>query len=99
MQSLQALSGEKAEHLLIEAGTQLQSAATLLRDMEWPGDAELRREIEQLRRQLRTLAVTLAESDRFVSGWMRRIGASNAGYNELGASAALTLVKKVNISG
>lgn len=99
MHSFRTLSGDNAEHLLIEAGTQLQSAVGMLRQMETPGDADLRLEIEQLRRQLKTLALTLAESDRLVSGWVRRIAATRGGYTERGSTAPLTLVKKVSVIG
>jgi hypothetical protein len=99
MHSLKTLSVDELEHLLVEAGTQLQSAATMLGDLECPGDINLRREVEQLRRELKMLALTLAESDRLVSGWARRIGATNAGYTEQGTATPLTLVKKVDVTG
>lgn len=96
--SLQDLSADQAESLLEQAATQLQSAAVILRDLQQPGDKNLRLEIEQVRRQLKTLALTLSESERLVSGWIRRIGATS-GYTEKGASAPLILVKKVNVTG
>jgi hypothetical protein len=101
MRSLKIVSTDETERcadLLADAGTQLQSAAVMLRALERPGDAKLRLEIEGLRQELKTLAYALAESDRLVSGWMRRMGTKSGGYTQQGASAPLILVKKVNIT-
>jgi hypothetical protein len=100
MRSLNILSTDEAERcadLLFQAGTELQAAASLLRGMDRPGDVLIRLEVEAMRQQLKTLAYTLAESDRLISGWIRRMG--NSGYTDRGASAPLTLVKKVNVTG
>lgn len=101
MRSLRLLTTdeERCADLLGEAGTQLQSASAMLNGLQTPDDANLRREVEGLRQELKILALALAESDRLVSGWIRRIGAISGGYTEQGASAPLFLVKKVNISG
>src|ERR1700681_1187222 len=99
MRSLKALSSDAAERsadLLSEAATQLQDAAAMLRGMECPGDANLRLEVERLRQELKTLSYALSQTDRLVSGWMRRMG---SGYTERGGAAPLMLVKKVNITG
>jgi hypothetical protein len=102
MRSLTFLATDQEERctdLLGEAGTQLQSAAAMLNGLETPDDANLRLEVEGLRQELKILAHALAESDRLVSGWIRRMGATNGGYTEQGASAPLILVKKVNVRG
>src|SRR5579859_6527874 len=65
--------------LLVEVERQLQSAASMLRQIEDPRDAGLRRDVEHLRIEIRTLARTLAESDRMVSGWVRRLGIRTGG--------------------
>lgn len=90
---------ERCTDLLGEAGTQLQSAAAMLNGLRMPDDANLRLEVEGLRQELKILAYALAESDRLVSGWIRRMGTTSGGYTEQGASAPLFLVKKVNVTG
>jgi hypothetical protein len=102
MRSLAVLSRdgeERCTDLLGEAGKQLQAAATMLNGLETPTDTDLRHEVEGLRQELKILAYALAESDRLVSGWIRRMGTRSGGYTEQGASAPLILVKKVNITG
>lgn len=89
---------DRQVHLLSEATTQLESAAALLGSAERCGDAHLRFEVEQLRRDLQTVSLALAESDRLVSRWIRRIG-TRGGYTEQGDSAPLILVKKLNVTG
>ena len=91
MRSLKVLSideGERCTDLLGEAAMQLRSAAAMLSGMERPGDAKLRTELEQLRRQLKTLAYALTESDRLVSGWIRRMGATRGGLHGPGRFGA-----------
>jgi hypothetical protein len=102
MRSLVFLSTDESERcvdLLGEAGTQLRSAAVMLNGLQTPADANLRSEVEGLREELKVLAYALAESDRLVSGWIRRMGATNGGYTEQGGSAPLILMKKVNVTG
>lgn len=104
MQSLKGASAKEVDRcadLLGDACAQLQSAAAMLSDLgpQWPDASKLRLEIEGLREELNTLASALAESDRLVSGWIRRMGAIRGGYTEQGASAPLTLVKKVHVVG
>lgn len=102
MQLLRVPTTEDAERctvLLGEVGTQLQSAAAALRQFDGPKNADLRQSLSHLQREVRTLALTLSESDRFISGWVRRLGAKTAGYTERGASAPLFLIKKVNVTG
>ena len=94
-----AEGGERCGDLLGEVGRQLQSAAVLLQVTEGPHNAAFRRSVEQLQREVKELAQTLAESDRLISGWVRRVGVRNGGYTEQGASAPLVLIKKVNVEG
>jgi len=92
-------NGGRCGDLLVEVERQLQSAAGLLRQVEDPRNPGLRHDVERLRIEIRTLARTLAESDRLVSGWVRRLGIRTGGYTEQGAAAPLVLIKKVNIAG
>lgn len=91
--------GERCGDLLGEVGRQLQSAALLLQVMDGPHNADFRRGVEQLRREIKALARTLTESDRLISGWVRRVAVKNGGYTEQGASAPLVLIKKVSVEG
>jgi hypothetical protein len=90
---------ERCGDLLDEVGQRLQSAAGMLRGMQGPHNAAFRREVEQLHREVKTLARTLVESDRLISGWVRRVAVKNGGYTEKGASAPLVLIKKVSVEG
>ena len=92
-------SAGRCGDLLIEVERQLQSAAGMLRDTADPGQTNLRKDVEVLRAEIRTLSRTLAESERMVSGWVRRLGIKTGGYTELGAAAPLVLVKKVHAEG
>ncbi len=90
---------ERCTALLENVVAQLQSASVILRDLGSVKNADLRRSVAQLQRDVKTLATTLSASDRLISGWVRRLGVKNAGYTERGASAPLILVKKVNVTG
>jgi hypothetical protein len=99
LRSPTAEDSERCTALLGDVGTHLQSAASILREHDSVRNADLRHSVVQLQREVRTLAVTLTESDRLVSGWVRRLGVKAAGYTERGASAPLILIKKVNVTG
>src|SRR5579884_2495381 len=60
--------------VLNEAAEQLQQAADLLRSNETADDDAIRLEVDELRRQLKTLSAFLAESERLVKGWLGRLG-------------------------
>src|SRR5690349_8743779 len=83
--------------MLGDVGRQLQSAAKLL-EADGPRHATLRRDVQQLHREIKILSLTLGESDHMISGWVRRLGVKSGGYTEQGASAPLVLVRKVNVS-
>ena len=92
-------NAERCGELLGEVGVNLQSAAGMLREAGSTADSEFRFSIEQLRREVRTLAFALSESDRMVSGWLGALGARTGGYTSEGASAPLLLMRKVNFTG
>ncbi len=90
---------DRCGDLLGEVGQHLQSAAGMLQGMEGPHNAGFRRDVEQLHREIKTLGRTLVESDRLISGWVRRVAVKSGGYTEQGASAPLVLIKKVSVEG
>jgi hypothetical protein len=98
-------NAERCLELLAEVEQMLRSAGDMLRaNSSQPGcgfapSAGAHRELEQLRREVKTLASCLSESDRLVSGWIRSAGVKNGGYTAQGASAPLILVKKVDVTG
>lgn len=98
-------NAEKCLELLAEVEQMLRSAGNILRDHSsqsgsgFAPAAGAHRELEQLRREVRTLASCLSESDRLVSGWIRSAGVKNGGYTAQGASAPLILLKKVDVTG
>lgn len=98
--SLDSVSSSCAEQyadILVDAARQLQSAAALIQGIESPQDKGLRKEILELRREIKLLSSVLVESDRLVTAWIGRIG-GRSGYTERGGSSPLFLVRKVNVT-
>ena len=92
-------NAEECGGLLEDVATHLSSAASVLRASGAAADARLRGEIEQLRGEVKVLALAFAETDRLLSGWARNLGVKAGGYTERGTSAPLMLVKKVEVKG
>lgn len=90
---------EIAVDLLREVEVQLSCAATLLRESPASRDPELNLEIAELRRQTTFLRLLLAETERFLSGWVGRLLAGRTGYTMRGDSAPLFLVGKTSTKG
>ncbi|HLJ46270.1 MAG TPA: hypothetical protein VKU01_09700 [Bryobacteraceae bacterium] len=92
-------NAEECGSLLEDVATHLSSAASALRASGIAADARLRGEVEQLRGEVKILALAFAETDRLLSGWARNLGVKAGGYTERGTSAPLMLIKKVEVKG
>lgn len=92
-------SGDQTTAALAEVSEHLRTAAELLRDGEPETHAGFKSTLEQLRREVKTLAFSLSASDRLVSGWINALGSRQGGYTAQGGSAPLILIKKVNFTG
>ncbi len=92
-------NAEECGSLLEDVATDLSSAVSALRTSGTAADARLRGEIEQLRGEVKILALAFAETDRLLSGWARNLGVKANGYTDRGTSAPLMLVKKVEVKG
>jgi len=91
-------NAEQCTDLLTDVEANLRSALDMLHHGD-AANAEFTSDIEHLRREVKTLALALAASDRVVSGWIRSTGSKNGGYTDQGGSAPLFLVKRLNVTG
>jgi hypothetical protein len=92
-------AADESASLLREVEVQLGCVAAILRQNGARPDAELRSGIEELQREVASLARYFAESDKMLSGWLRAIRARRGGYTNQGQAAPLMLVKKLSVEG
>ena len=93
-------NAEQCTDLLTDVEDNLRSALDLLRqDESAAANTAFTTDIEHLRREVKTLTVALAASERLVSGWLRSTGSKNGSYTDQGGSAPLFLVKRLNVTG
>ena len=85
--------------LMREVEVQLGCAVAILRSSQQRAAATLIAEIQELKSQTEFLALLVAETNRFLSGWVSRVLISRNGYTDRGAAAPLFLVRKTSAEG
>jgi hypothetical protein len=85
--------------LMREVEVQLGCAVAILRSSKQRAAATLIAEIQELKHQTEFLALLVAETNRFLSGWVSRVLISRNGYTDRGAAAPLFLVRKTSAEG
>jgi|SRR5689334_20001526 len=92
-------SVQNSGDLMREVEVQLGCAVAILRSSKQRAASTLIAEIQELKRQTEFLVLLVAETNRFLSGWMSRVLISRNGYTERGSAAPLFLVRKTSAEG
>jgi F0F1-type ATP synthase membrane subunit b/b' len=93
-------SSEAASLILREVEVELGCVAAILQaGAASKPDAEMRRALLDLQREVAVLAQLFAEADRLFSGWIAAIQSKRAGYNGQGQAAPLVLVHQMSLEG
>ena len=90
---------EKVGDLMREVEVQLGCAVAILRSSKQRAAATMIAEIQELKHQTEFLVLLVAETNRFLSGWVSRVLISRNGYTDRGAAAPLFLVRKTSAEG
>jgi hypothetical protein len=91
-------AADESAALLREVEVQLGCVAALLRKGVKP-DAELRKGVEDLQREVAVLAAFFAGADKMLTGWLDAVRSRRGGYTERGKAAPLVLVRKLSVEG
>jgi hypothetical protein len=92
--------GEQLAAILRQVEVQIGCAASILKKGgSSKPDPETRAVLEDLQREVAVLAQFFAETDKFLTGWLRAIQSKRAGYTPQGQAAPLMLVSKMRLEG
>jgi hypothetical protein len=93
-----AEAADESAALLRDVEIQLGCVAAILRQNGATPDAEIRAGVEELQREVASLAAFFNGASRMLPGWLDAVR-SRRGYTRRGEAAPLVLVKKLSVEG
>lgn len=92
-------AGEASATILREVEVQLGCIAALWKTQGATADPEVRKVLEEIKREVGTLAEFFAQTERLLQSWIEAIQIKRSGYNGRGQSAPLILIHSVSLEG